>query len=216
LRLAFLGPPGSGKGTQARELSRKRGVAHISTGDLLREEINTGSGLGRRAREFVEAGVLVPDEIVLHILSVGLKKADSSGGFVLDGFPRTVPQARALDDLLSASPLEVVVCFRISEEALLERLAGRRTCSNCGANFHMRFAPPKRVATCDQCGGRLTRRDDDQEAAIQRRLEVYREAAEPLTGYYRGRGVLREVNAAAPPSEVGKSVLRAIGEADLS
>jgi adenylate kinase len=183
---------------------------------LLREEIATESGLGRKAREFVETGALVPDEIVLQIIGVRLKKSDAGVGFVLDGFPRTVPQAKALDELLSASPLEAVICFRISEEALLERLAGRRTCSSCGTNFHTRFAPPKRSEACDQCGGRLIRRDDDQEVAIQKRLEVYRKGAEALASYYRGRGLLREVNAAGSPGEVGKSVLSAIGEADLT
>jgi len=196
--LILLGPPGAGKGTQAKRLSSERGWPQLSTGDMLRTAIQSGSELGRKAKQFMDRGELVPDEVVIGLIQERIKNPDCTKGFFLDGFPRTVPQAEALGVLLDSSGKKIdrVIHFDVADEAILARLTGRRTCPSCGAMYHVQFAPAKAPATCDRCGHQgLEQRNDDQPDVIKNRLEVYRSQTLPLVQYYRGKGILREVDA---------------------
>jgi adenylate kinase len=197
MRLVFLGPPGVGKGTQSKRVSAAWKLAHISTGDMLREAIKQGTAVGLRAKAAMDRGELVPDTVVIDIIKDRLQKADAQRGFVLDGFPRTVEQARALDLMLNAMglALDAVIAFTCSRERIVERLSGRRTCRKCGANYHLTYIPPKTQGRCDQCGGDLYQRDDDRPEAITQRLEVYEHQTAPLIQYYQQRSLLREVPA---------------------
>jgi adenylate kinase len=195
-RVIFLGPPGAGKGTQASRLAREWGVPHVATGDMLREAAQQGTQLGLQARQYMDRGALVPDEVVIGLAGERLGQADATNGWVLDGFPRTVPQAEALDSLLTRRGLEVdrVVFFRVSDAELLRRLTGRRVCRQCGAVFHLVSSPPAQPGRCDQCGGTLYQREDDAESAVAHRLEVYARQTAPLLDYYRRRHILAEVS----------------------
>jgi adenylate kinase len=201
MRLIFLGPPGAGKGTQAAVVRERFGVAHISTGDILREEVRRGSDLGLTARSYMDAGKLVPDEVIIGMMGERLQAPDCSGGFLLDGFPRTVPQAEALEALLLrlGLPLDAVVLFEIDDEDVVRRLAGRRVCSSCGAIYNAHFRPPKVEGICDACGGPVVQRDDDREETVRGRLSVYHGQTAPLIDYYRTAGLLRPFDATAAP-----------------
>ena len=203
-RMVFLGPPGAGKGTQASLLKSKYGIAHISTGDILREAVKKGTELGKKAKEYMDRGLLVPDEIIIGIIEEGLAEPDAQKGFILDGFPRTIPQAEALDRLLEKKriSLNVVFLFNANKETILERLTGRRVCKKCGALYHIRYSPPKIEGVCDKCGGELYQRDDDKEETILRRLDVYRNQTEPLIDHYRKKGILIELDANKDSKEV--------------
>ena len=196
-RMVFLGPPGAGKGTQASLLKSKYGIAHISTGDILREAVKKGTELGKKAKEYMDRGLLVPDEIIIGIIEERLAEPDAQKGFILDGFPRTIHQAEALDRLLEKKriSLNAVFLFNANKETILERLTGRRVCKKCGALYHIRYSPPKIEGVCDKCGGELYQRDDDKEETILRRLDVYRNQTEPLIDHYRKKGILIELDA---------------------
>ena len=204
MRVILLGPPGAGKGTQAVRIAEAFGLPHISTGDIFRENVRGGTDLGVEAKRYMDAGELVPDEIVVGMVADRLAQPDAATGFCLDGFPRTVPQAQALEDLLVErdAPLEVVVRFAVAEDEVVARLTGRRTCSGCGAVFHVEHAPPATEGVCDSCGGELVQRDDDTEDVVMNRLEVYRKQTEPLEHFYWERGLLRDVEAVGSVDDV--------------
>ncbi len=192
MRLVFLGPPGAGKGTQARELAREWGVVHLATGDMLREALAAGTGLGLEAKRYMDRGALVPDEVIIDLMRERLARPDAARGFIVDGFPRTIAQAEALASLLkdSGQVLDRVIYFEISEPELLRRLTGRRICRRCQTVYHLISAPPRRPDVCDKCGGELYQREDDSEATVRHRLEVYAQQTAPLLAYYSERGLL--------------------------
>jgi adenylate kinase len=196
--LILLGPPGSGKGTQAKKLMAQRGWPQLSTGDMLRTAIAQGSPLGTAAKAFMDRGALVPDEVVIDLIAERTKQPDSQKGFILDGFPRTIPQAEALDRMLAGSGRKVdrALLFEIPDADLIRRLSGRRTCVNCGAMYHLESLPAQNDGVCDKCGSKVVQRDDDKPEVIQKRLAVYHTQTEPLAGYYRARGKLHALNAA--------------------
>lgn len=200
----FLGPPGSGKGTQAKRFSETLGVPQLSTGDMLRSAINARTELGVLAESFMSRGALVPDDVVIGLIRDRIEKPDCHGGFLLDGFPRTIPQAGALNDLLTGRGLKIshAVLFEIADQELVSRLAGRRTCLKCGAMYHLVAMPSRKEGICDQCTSPLVQRDDDRESVILNRLSVYHEQTAPLVEYYRERAVLRTVDATRSPDRV--------------
>ena len=195
MRVAFLGPPGAGTGTQARELAQEWGVPHIATGDMLREAVAAGTPLGLDAKRYMDQGTLVPDDVIVGLIAERLSKPDAKRGFILDGFPRTVTQAQALDALFARKSLTLdrVIYFNVSRPELLRRLTGRRVCRNCGATYHLVSAPPARPGVCDRCGGELYQRADDSEATVRNRLRVYNTQTAPLLDDYRRRGLLSTV-----------------------
>lgn len=208
-RSVFLGAPGAGKGTQAKKVAEAASLAHISTGDMLRAEVASGSELGQQAKAFMDAGKLVPDEVIIGMVQQRIAKPDAKSAWILDGFPRTLPQAEALDrSLTGANALTHVIHFAVPEAALIGRLSGRRTCSKCGAIWHVEHQPTKRPGLCDTCGGELIQRSDDRPEAIGKRLEVYRSQTSPLLAYYRDRKVLREIDANRAPAVVFQELLK--------
>ncbi|MEC7725557.1 MAG: adenylate kinase [Planctomycetota bacterium] len=207
-RCVFLGAPGAGKGTQAKRVAEKAEIAHISTGDMLREEVKSGSALGAEAKAYMDDGKLVPDQLIIDMVKARIEKPDAASAWILDGFPRTLPQAEALDQNLSGdNALTHVISFAVPEAALMGRLTGRRTCSQCGAIWHIEHNPTSKDGVCDLCGGELTQRSDDREEAIGKRLEVYRTQTAPLLAYYGDRGVLRELDANRAPDVVFQELL---------
>ena len=195
MRLVILGAPGSGKGTQTDRLKEKYNAVHLSTGDLLRAAVAAGTEVGRRAKQAMDAGALVADEIVLQLIREKVTGDHPADRFILDGFPRNIPQAEALDDMLQqiGKPLENAVLIDLDQGVLLKRIVGRRSCPACGAIFNVYFAPPRREGVCDRCGGILKHRDDDNEETVQNRLKTYQEQTEPLIAYYRHQGILSRV-----------------------
>ncbi len=209
MRLILLGPPGAGKGTQAKRLIERYGIPQISTGDILRAAVREGTELGRKAKQYMDAGQLVPDEVVIGIIRERLKEADCAKGFILDGFPRTVPQAEALKSVLAelGQALDHVVSIEVPDEDLVERLTGRRTCRSCGAMYHIKFSPPKQEGICDRCGGELYQRDDDREETIRARLKVYHEQTAPLVEFYEREGLLRRIDGVGSVDEIYRRIL---------
>ncbi len=199
----FLGPPGAGKGTQASALSAEFKIPHISTGDILREEIKAGTELGKLARSYIDDGNLVPDRVAVDIIKNRLEKDDAKNGYILDGFPRTVPQAEMFQKILEdmGSRLDLVIYLEASEEVLVERLGGRRVCRDCGKIFHLVNMPPKTEGVCDLCGGELERRPDDQPEAIRHRFRVYQDKTSDLINWYERRGLLKRVPGDIPWEE---------------
>ena len=207
-RCVFLGAPGAGKGTQAKRVAAQAELAHISTGDMLREEVKSGSALGAEAKTHMDGGQLVPDQLIIDMVKARIQKPDAASAWILDGFPRTLPQAEALDQNLSGdNALTHVISFAVPEAVLMGRLTGRRTCSQCGAIWHVDHKPTQQQGVCDHCGGELTQRSDDREEAIGERLEVYRTQTAPLLAYYGDRGVLREIDANRSPDVVFQELL---------
>lgn len=196
MRIVLLGAPGSGKGTQAKRLTRRYQIPQVSTGDLLRSAVAAQTSLGQKAKEAMDAGQLVPDEVVLDMIRDRLSMPDADRGFILDGFPRNLEQTRALDDLLTemGKPLDVALLIDVSFDVLLRRLTGRLTCESCGAIFNIYTHPPRQEGICDLCGGRLHHRGDDNEATISNRLRVYESETQPVVDYYRDRGLLQTVD----------------------
>jgi len=208
-RCVFLGPPGAGKGTQAKKVAEAAAVAHISTGDMLRQEVAAGTALGLQAKKFMDLGNLVPDDVIIGMVRDRISKPDARSAWILDGFPRTLPQATALDqNLAGAAAVSHVIYFAVPEPVLVGRLSGRRTCSKCGAIWHVESRPTKKSGVCDQCGGELKQRSDDRPEAVGKRLEVYRSDTAPLLAYYRDRKILREVDANRSPDVVYKELLK--------
>ncbi|MDX1620543.1 MAG: adenylate kinase [Nitriliruptorales bacterium] len=214
LRVIMLGPPGAGKGTQAARICEAYDIPHISTGDIFRANVKGGTELGKKAQEYMDRGELVPDEIVIGMVADRLDEPDTESGFNLDGFPRTVPQAQALEDLLvdRGEPLDVVLRFAIEESEVVRRLTGRRTCRDCGAVYHVDTRPPAEAGVCDECGGDVVQRDDDREEVVMNRLEVYRRQTEPLEYFYWERGLLRDVTAVGSVDEVTERALNVLAE----
>jgi len=212
LNVVFLGPPGAGKGTQAKVIADEKGIAHVSTGDILREAVAKGTDLGKKAKAFMDSGALVPDDLVVAMVAERLSRADCRRGFILDGFPRTIAQAEALAKTLERSgrKLDCVGYFKVDDDQVVERLSGRRICRRCGANYHVTFMPPAVPGKCDKCGGELYQRDDDRAETIRERLRVYYRETADLVSFYGKRGLLFEVDASLSPSEVTETVRRTV------
>jgi len=210
MNFVLMGPPGSGKGTQAELLEEKLEIPHISTGDMFRKAIKEGSELGQKVKEYLDKGELVPDELTIALVKERLAAPDAEKGFLLDGFPRTVKQAEALDELLSemGRKLNLVLNLEVAEEKLLARLTGRRVCRNCGATYHLLFNPPAQDQKCDVCGSELYQREDDKEETVRKRLEVYHASTEPLIGYYKNKGLLKGIDGNKEINEVLEDILR--------
>ncbi len=215
MRIVLLGAPGSGKGTQAKKLMADRRIPQISTGDMLREAVASGSRFGRKAKSIMDAGELVPDDVMLGIISERLAETDAVDGFILDGFPRTRQQALDLDELLDqlGTPLDVALLMDVDSDILMKRLTGRRTCSLTGELLNIYFSPQSEIDVCLNAGGELLQRDDDNEETISNRLNVYREQTEPVVGFYEQRGVLRRVDAAGSIDEVYGRLSQALEQA---
>lgn len=192
MKLVLLGAPGAGKGTQAEILSRKLGIPTISTGNILRAAMKNGTPVGLKAKSYVESGALVPDDVIIDIVAERLAEPDCANGYILDGVPRTIPQAEALE--ADGVEVDYALSIEISDETIIERMSGRRTCHDCGASYHVVSAPPKVEGVCDNCGGELTVRADDAPETVRARLEVYHTVTEPLKAYYAERGKLRSVD----------------------
>ena len=203
--LVFLGPPGAGKGTQAKLLSQRMGFIHLSTGDLLREAVKNQTPLGKKAKEYMDRGELVPDELIVQLIEETMPK---DGNVILDGFPRTVNQALALEEMLKGKGEKIskVLFFDVPDEVIIDRLSGRRVCSKCGAVYHVKYNPPKVEGVCDLCGGSLMQRDDDKEEVVKKRLEVYRKQTQPLIEFYQDRGIIYKLDAEKGVEELFEEV----------
>ncbi len=213
MRIILLGGPGAGKGTQAKKLVDKYGIPQISTGDMLRAALKEGTALGLEAKKFMEAGKLVPDEVVIGLIEERIKLDDCKKGFMLDGFPRTVGQADALKKVLDSMSLKIdhVVSIDVANEELVARLTGRRTCKACGSGFHVLFDPPKKEGVCDKCGGELYQRADDNEETIRSRLKVYDDQTAPLIEYYKKAGLLRPIAGVGSIDEIFAKITSVLG-----
>lgn len=209
-RFILLGPPGAGKGTQAELIREKFHIPQISTGDILRKAVREQTPVGQEAQKYMEAGQLVPDEVIVKIVQERLQKPDCQHGYILDGFPRTVVQADALGRVLKEMQvaLDGVISIEVEENELVRRLSGRRTCAQCGETYHLIFHPPQREGICDRCGGRLIQREDDREETIKKRLEVYAQQTAPLKDYYQAQGILREIKGMGSREEVFERICR--------
>lgn len=214
MKLLIMGPPGAGKGTQAEVLVQKLEIPHISTGDMFRAAIKEGTEMGKKAKEYMDAGQLVPDEVVVGMVKERLSKDDCAKGFLLDGFPRTLAQAEALEKTLQEMQMQIdaVINIAVPREKLMDRLTGRRICRACGASYHVVFNPPVQPNVCDKCGGELYQRDDDNEATVANRLDVYEAQTQPLIDFYQARGVLRQIDGDQPIEKVLADILAAIGK----
>jgi adenylate kinase len=214
--LVLLGPPGAGKGTQASRIVAEYGIPHVSTGDILRGAVKNQTAMGLEAKKYMDAGNLVPDSVVIGIVKDRLQEGDTAKGFLMDGFPRTIPQAEALDSALDDLDRAItkVLVVLVDEEDLVARLSGRRVCRSCQTPFHVMFNQPRAEGVCDKCGGELYQRDDDTEATVRNRLEVYRNQTEPLIDYYDRAGVVARIDGAKTPEEVYADVQMALGPTD--
>jgi len=217
MNIILLGGPGAGKGTQAKKLIEKYQIPQISTGDILRAAVKEGTEMGKKAKEYMDAGKLVPDEVVIGIIKDRLKEPDAQKGFILDGFPRTVPQAEALDKVLAdmGKKIDHVVSIDVDEEELVTRLTGRRTCKNaaCGQMYHIKFTPPKKEGVCDKCGAELYQRDDDNEATVRSRLATYNQATKPLIDYYQAQGLIRPIPGKGGIDDIFTKICGILGQA---
>jgi len=208
VRLVFMGPPGAGKGTQAKAVAQRYGIPHISSGDIFRAEIAGETDLGRQIKQYLDTGALVPDEITVRAVVGRLQADDCADGWLLDGFPRTEPQARALDEALEANheKLNAVVNLAVDPEVIVQRMSGRRVCPTCGRSYHVEHIPPKVEGKCDACGADLIIRDDDKPETVRQRLATYEKATAPLIDYYDRRGLLRRVDGSGTPGEVQERI----------
>jgi len=213
MKLVLLGAPGAGKGTQAQVISEKFSIPHISTGDIFRSNIKNGTDMGKKAKEYIDKGLLVPDEVTINIVKDRLKESDCKNGFILDGFPRTIPQAEALDGVLSdlGTSLDFVVNISVSDNEIIERLSGRRVCQKCGKSYHIKYNPPTVGGVCDACASKVIQRDDDKEETVMRRIRTYHEQTEPLIDYYGKKGILLTIEGQELIEDTTKEVMKVLG-----
>ena len=209
MKLILLGAPGAGKGTQAEILCKKLGIPTISTGNILRASIKDGTPTGMKAKSYIDAGLLVPDEVIIGIINERLAQDDCQKGYILDGVPRTIAQAEALED--NGIKIDAVVSLEISEDEILRRMTGRRVCEACGSSYNMNYIPPRREGICDNCGGKLIQRKDDTPETIHERLKVYHKETEPLVGFYAERGLLKSVSVSDTKEETAHTIMEALG-----
>lgn len=213
MKIIMLGAPGAGKGTQAKQIADKYQIPHISTGDIFRANIKEGTELGQKAKTFMDQGLLVPDELVVELVADRIVKEDCKNGFVLDGFPRTIPQAEALDEALAkmGEKMDYAIDVDVPDENIVNRMGGRRACLNCGATYHVVTIPTKVEGVCDKCGSPVVLRDDDKPETVQKRLSVYHEQTQPLIAYYTSQGILKSVNGVQPMEDVFADIVRILG-----
>jgi len=213
MKIIMLGAPGAGKGTQAKKIAAKYDIPHISTGDIFRANIKNGTELGKKAKTFMDQGLLVPDELVVDLVVDRVGQEDCENGYVLDGFPRTIPQAEALDKALAAAgqKMDYAVNVEVPDENIVTRMGGRRACVGCGATYHLEYAPAKAEGICDTCGGKLILRDDDKPETVQKRLNVYHDQTQPLIDYYTKAGILREVDGTLDIEDVFRAITEILG-----
>ncbi|WP_334110324.1 adenylate kinase [Thermodesulfitimonas autotrophica] len=212
MNLLIMGPPGAGKGTQAAEIVKELKIPHISTGDMLREAVKQGTEMGKKAKEYMDKGQLVPDEVIIGVVKERLGQPDCKVGFLLDGFPRTLPQAEALDQTLKEMgiKLDAVINIRVPREKIVDRITGRRVCRVCGDTYHVVNKPPKESGKCDKCGGELYQRSDDTAETVNKRLDVYEAQTQPLLDYYGKQGIVRDINGDQPINKVLEDILAAL------
>lgn len=214
MKIIMLGAPGAGKGTQAKKIAAKYGVPHISTGDIFRANIKEGTELGKKAKTYMDQGLLVPDELVVDLVADRLTWEDCANGYVLDGFPRTIPQAESLDAVLAkkGEKMEYAIDVDVPDENIVNRMGGRRACVGCGATYHVVYNPTKTEGICDACGEKLILRDDDKPETVQKRLDVYHQQTQPLIDYYNKAGILKTVDGTVDMEEVFKAIVQILGE----
>jgi adenylate kinase len=214
MKIIMLGAPGAGKGTQAKMIAEKYGVPHVSTGDIFRANIKNGTELGMEAKKYMDKGLLVPDELTVKILLDRVAQADCEKGYVLDGFPRTIPQAEVLDKALAelGETIDYAINVDVPDENIVKRMSGRRACLNCGATYHIEHVPPKKEGICDKCGKELVLRDDDKPETVLNRLKVYHEQTQPLIDFYSAKGVLRTVDGTVDMQDVFSAIVDILGK----
>ncbi len=214
MKIIMLGAPGAGKGTQAKKIAEKYSIPHISTGDIFRANIKNGTELGQKAKTYMDQGLLVPDELVVDLVVDRVNQEDCANGYVLDGFPRTIPQAESLDKALAAleQKVDYAINVEVPDENIVNRMSGRRACVDCGATYHIEFAPTKEENVCDNCHGGLILREDDKPETVQKRLNVYHEQTQPLIDYYTEKNILVEVDGTVDINDVFKAIVNILGE----
>ena len=213
MKIIMLGAPGAGKGTQAKQIADKYSIPHISTGDIFRANIKNGTELGKKAKQYMDQGALVPDELTCDLVMDRIQQDDCKNGFVLDGFQRTIPQAEALDAALGKinEKMDYAIDVDVPDENIVNRMSGRRACLNCGATYHLISIPPKVEGICDRCGSEIVLREDDKPETVQKRLKVYHEQTQPLIDYYKNQGILKSVDGTQPMDEVFKAIVTILG-----
>ena len=213
MKIIMLGAPGAGKGTQAKMIAEKYGIPHIPTGDIFRYNIKNGTELGKEAKKYMDQGLLVPDELTVKILLDRVAKDDCKNGYVLDGFPRTIPQAEVLEEALTklGDRIDYAINVEVPDENIVKRMGGRRACVNCGATYHIEHVPPKKEGICDNCGSELILRDDDKPETVKNRLSVYHKQTQPLIDFYNGKGVLRTVDGTVDMKDVFNAIVAILG-----
>lgn len=213
MKIIMLGAPGAGKGTQAKRIAEKYSIPHISTGDIFRANIKNGTDLGKKAKEYMDQGLLVPDELTCDLVMDRIQQDDCKNGFVLDGFPRTIPQAEALDAALSkiGQKMDYAIDVDVPDENIVNRMGGRRACLSCGATYHVEFNPTKADGICDACGAQTVLRDDDKPETVQKRLTVYHDQTQPLIDYYKNQGILKSVDGTQPMDSVFDAIVGILG-----
>ncbi len=213
MKIIMLGAPGAGKGTQAKQIADKYGIPHISTGDIFRANLKAGTELGKKAKEYMDKGLLVPDDLTCDLVMDRIAQDDCKNGFVLDGFPRTIPQAEALDAALGKihEKMDYAIDVDVPDENIVSRMAGRRACPNCGATYHIVSVPTKVEGICDRCGSQVVLRDDDKPETVKKRLDVYHTQTQPLIEYYQKQGILKSVDGTRPMEEVFGSIVEILG-----
>ena len=214
MKIIMLGAPGAGKGTQAKKIAEKYGIPHISTGDIFRANIKNGTELGKKAKTYMDQGLLVPDELVVDLVVDRVNQDDCANGYVLDGFPRTIPQAEALEQALETlgQSMDYAINVEVPDENIVNRMSGRRACVNCGTTYHIVYAPTKEENVCDSCHGELILRDDDKPETVQKRLDVYHEQTQPLIDYYTNKKILVEVDGTVDINLVFDAIVKVLGE----
>lgn len=214
MKIVMLGAPGAGKGTQAKKIAEKYQLPHISTGDIFRANIKNGTELGKKAKTYMDQGLLVPDELVVDLVVDRLKQDDCKNGYILDGFPRTIPQAEALDAALAAigEKMDYALNVDVPDENIINRMSGRRACVSCGATYHVEFNPTKAEGVCDACGAELILRDDDKAETVKKRLDVYHDQTQPLIDYYKNAGILVDIDGTVDMNDVFNAIVTILGE----